>query len=117
MFDVLDPALLPVVSLADAKRHLNISATTDDEEVRKVLAIATDLAERYTGRALRRKTVVETHDGGTATALLLRQPPALSVSSVVESGTTLASTGYTLNAPAGLLYRGSTTSTTTAIAC
>jgi len=103
VFDVLDNALLPIVSLADAKRHLNITATTDDEELRRTLAVATDAAERYANRALRRKTVSETHDGGSP-VLILRQPPVASVSSVTVGG--VATTAYVLDAAAGLLYAG-----------
>jgi hypothetical protein len=110
VFDVLDPAELPLVSLADLKKHLNVVSTTDDEELRYTLATATDLAERYTNRALRRKTVVETHDGGK-TALLLRETPVLSVTTVVENLATLAATEYTINTNSGVLYRGAPIST------
>jgi len=111
VYDVLDPALLPIVSLSDLKRHLTISAsdTSNDESLRYTLATATELAERYTNRALRRKTVVETHDGG-GRALVLREPPVISVTSVVEDGTTLTAADYTANSSAGLLYRGDSTS-------
>lgn len=111
VYDVLDSALLPLVSLADVKAHLSISSsdTSKDEQLRYTLATATELAERYTNRALRRKTVVETHDGDVC-ALILREPPVLSITSVVENGVTLTATDYTLNASTGLLYRGSSTS-------
>lgn len=108
VFDVLDPALMPLVSLADVKAHLNIATTADDEELRRTLAVATEMAERHCNRALRRKTVVESYDGDTC-ALLLRQAPVLSVTTVVENGTTLTATDYTLDAAAGILYRGSAT--------
>ena len=109
VFDVLDNSLLPIVSLADAKRHLNITATTDDEELRRTLAVATDLAERYANRALRRKTVAETHDGG-GPVLILRQPPVASVTTVTVGGT--ATTAYVLDPAAGLLYAGTSGSST-----
>ena len=108
VFDVLDSALMPIVSLADAKAHLNITTTTDDEELRRFLAVATEMAERYCNRALRRKTISETHDGDTE-ALLLRSRPVLSITTVTENGVALAATDYTLDATAGLLLRGSTT--------
>lgn len=109
VFDVLDPAELPVVSLADLKAHLNITTTTDDEELRFTLAVATEAAERYCNRPLRRKTVVETHDG-FEDVLSLWQAPAISVTTVVENGVTLTATDYVLNASAGLLYRGTSLS-------
>lgn len=108
VFTVLDPAELPVVGLAEAKRYLNVTSTTDDEEIRRMLGVATDLCERYTGRALRRKTVSESHaSDGYAAALVLRDVPALSVLSVSVNGT--ASTDYTLRGDLGLLYAGSAT--------
>jgi len=108
VFDVLDPALLPIVSLEELRTALKLSATTDDELLRDVLNEATDLAERRVGRALRRKTVVESHAGGSS-GILLRQPPALSVTSVVENGTTLDSSAYFVRESSGVLYRGTAT--------
>jgi uncharacterized phiE125 gp8 family phage protein len=108
VFTVLDPAELPVVGLAEAKRYLNVTASTDDEEIRRMLGVATDLCERYTGRALRRKTVSESFaSDGCAPVLVLRQVPVLSVSSVSENGTAVSS--YTLRGDLGLLARGSAT--------
>lgn len=111
VYDVADAALLPLVSLADLKAHLKdvSTSTANDDSYRATLAQATELAERYCNRALRRKTVVETHDGGGC-AVILREPPVISVTTVVENGTTLTASDYTLNATAGLLYRGSSTS-------
>ena len=110
VFEVTDPASFPIVSLDDLKEHLNISAsdTTDDAELSRTLLVATEMAERHCNRALRRKTVTDTFDGDTD-ALLLRNAPVLSVTSVVENGTTLSATDYTLDASAGILYRGSST--------
>lgn len=111
VYDVADPAMLPIVSLADLKTHLSLTGTTtEDESLRRVLATATELAERYCNRALRRKTVVETHDG-YGRGITLRQAPVISVTTVVENGTTLTAADYTVNTMAGLLYRGSATST------
>jgi hypothetical protein len=109
VFDVADPALLPVVSLAELRTALKLSATTSDELLREILDEATDLAERRVGRALRRKTVVESHAGGGA-GILLRQPPALSITSVVENGTTLDAADYFVRESSGVLYRGTPTS-------
>ena len=108
VFDVADPALLPVVSLAELRTALKLSATTSDELLREILDEATDLAERRVGRALRRKTVVESHAGGSS-GILLRQPPALSITSVVENGTTLDSSAYFVRESSGVLYRGTAT--------
>lgn len=103
VFDVRDPADLPVVGLSDAKAHLNITATTHDAELRRVLDVATDLCENYAGRSFRRRTVTaETHDGGSE-SVLLRWTPVISVTSVTDDGTAVSD--YTLAAESGVLWR------------
>lgn len=105
---LVTPAVSTVVSMAGLRLHLGVSTSTTDEQLRRIAGVATDLAERYTGRSWRRTPIVETHDGGLC-ALVLRRTPVASVTSVVESGTTLA-TGWVLDSGAGILYRGTTTS-------
>lgn len=106
VFEVSDPAFWPIVSLADMKTHLNITSTTDDEELRFMISVATNIAENYCNRALTRQTVVETRDGG-GTSIILFQPPVLSISSIVENTTTLAASDYTTDLASGIVYRGS----------
>ena len=110
VFDVADPALLPIASLAEVREHIGMSSsdTSRDEQLRRWLAWATDLVEQRCNKAFRRQTVVETHAGGTP-GILLRQPPALSITSVVENGTTLSASGYFVRASSGVLYRGTDT--------
>ena len=113
-FDVNDPADLTLISLADAKTYLNITSTNSDEEIRQFILEATDIAERLTGRQLRRRTFVEAYNGSDAIspyrglmALRLRKVPVISITSVVENGLTLDSTAYTVSPESGVLYRGS----------
>lgn len=121
VFEIGDPALLPVVSLSDLKDWLGKSqtSTTDDEKLRSILNVATDMCERYTNRALRRRTFVESHNAGTvgywgqlgaasgSPSIILWQRPVIAVTTVVENGVTLTASDYTLDANAGILYRGS----------
>jgi len=108
VFIVKARSATPLVSLADFKTHLNITSTTNDEELRRMLLSASDLAERVTGRIFRLTTFTEAHDGGTS-AIRLRRLPVVSLTTVTESGSTITSSGYTLDANAGVLYRGSST--------
>lgn len=113
-FTVDDPALLSLVSLAEFKTHLNITATTSDDELRDTLTAATAAAEGWCNRALTRRSVTETYDGGTH-ALRLRTPVALSVTTVTENSVTVASTGWQLDS--GVVLRrlsGTSPSTWTA---
>lgn len=107
-FTVMDPVDIPVVSLAEAKRHLNITSTTSDEELRAFIAAAQDAGERYTGRVFGRRSIVETHDGGSA-AIVLAGIPVVSVTTVVEDGTTLTAADYVAHLTAAVLYRAAGT--------
>lgn len=102
-FQVNDPADLPLVSLADLKTYLNITSTTNDEELRQFILEATDIAERLTGRRLARQAVTETFTA-RGTSILLNVP-VVSITSVVEDGTTLAATDYQLHGGSGIITR------------
>lgn len=105
VFDVrpADPGY--IVSLADAKRHLNIPAarTTDDEELRSFIEAVTAVVERYAGAVLRAPHT-QTFDGGRE-AVALAHTPILSVTSVTESGTVVGASGYHLDEDSGVLVR------------
>lgn len=102
VFSAADPAAPPIVGLAELKTHLNIPAasTGDDEELREFALSVTEVVEHIVGPVAPR-SVVEVHDGG-GDAIVLRQPPVLSVTSVAEGGTAVAD--YILS-DAGVLYR------------
>lgn len=117
VFEVDAIADVPLLSLADAKRHLNQSSTvtTNDLELAAMLAAATEVVESELGRTLRQVTTTEHFDGGkTALRLRVRTCPCracgpktfLTVSAVVENGVTLSASDYIVNSDAGVLYRG-----------
>ena len=95
---------MAIVTPADAKAQLNILSadTSQDTELTAFIAAATEVVEHITGPVEARQ-VVEVHDGGQG-AIVLREPPVLSVTSVTEGGVTVPSTGYVLSS-AGVLYR------------
>ena len=106
-FEVADYADPGLVSLDSIKAYLNITSTSSDEELRQFILEATDIAERATGRTLRRRTFSENHTAPTP-IIVLRHTPLISVTSVTESGTTLTEgTDYTVNVFAGTITRGS----------
>jgi hypothetical protein len=108
-FEVDDPADLPVISLDEAKAYLNVTSTSGDDEIRGFILAATDIAERETGRQLRRRTYTENLSGGYR-ALTLSGYPILSVTSVVEDGVTLtAGTDYVADLTMSIVYRGTIT--------
>jgi hypothetical protein len=94
-FDVREAAPPGILSLADAKAHLNITSTAHDDELRGWIEAVTAAVEYFTGPVVIR-TVVEDHTANRASVLALRQPPVLSltsVSPVLAGGTSYAVDG------------------------
>ena len=102
-FSVDDITIAPPVSLSTLKAHLNLTGTTNDDELRSMLNAATAAIEARVG-PLTRRPVTEVHNGGVS-GILLRQPPALSITSVTENGSTVAGSGYTLSPGGGVVTR------------
>lgn len=98
VFDVLPASPPYLVSLASAKQQLNITNTTDDEELRQVIAAATAAVERHLDMAVIRRTVVEhrnfgnpapCNEPGVLQQFTLANKPVLDIVSVVsENGAT-----------------------------
>jgi len=106
-FIVRDFTELGIVGLAEVKAHLNIpsTSTTDDEELRRFIDAGSDLAEGYVGQVLGRRTFTdELYDGGTE-FIRIRNPKAISISSVYENDSLVSSTAYNLDYTGQRLYR------------
>lgn len=98
-FTVRDYSQISIVSLDEVKSHLNIAATstTNDEEIRRFVDAATDLCEQYVGCVLGRQTFVnEVYDGNTD-IIRLRNPRAMSITSIYENGNLVDPAGYVLD--------------------
>lgn len=108
VFEVYNTDRAPLVSLPEVKRYLRLFTPdpSRDDELRQVLEAATTLCEDHADRCYRRRTVTETRDGGRC-AIALRRGPVQTITTVTVNGTTLTGGDYTLDADAGLLYRGS----------
>ena len=81
-FDV-DAAATGIVSLADAKAHLNITSTTHDAEIRTMIDAATEWVEHRIGPVVRRSittTVTPASDGR-----LYLEPPVISLTSLTSA--------------------------------
>lgn len=112
IFVVERPASM-LISVDEAVSHLNAAGvlTTDAnrEQLQWLCIAATDAVERDLGRALTRRTFTDVYNGGEP-AIVLRQSPVISITSVTESLVALSALDYTLDAASGILYRGSTSS-------
>lgn len=98
-FTVRDGTHLSIVSLDEVKAHLNIPATnTDlDEELRRFVDAASDLAENYVGCVLGRQVFTDELYDGNTDIIRLRNPRALSITSIYESGTLLTESNYAVD--------------------
>lgn len=104
-FDVYDPWDSELLSLDDAKQHLNITSTTNDSELELYLAAVTDAIEAYIG-PVGRRTVTETVYPSSG-VLLLGTTPVISLTSVTPyAGTGLTVGTLILSASAGIVYPG-----------
>ena len=120
VFNVMAPDPGFIISLADARAGIGMSAsTTKDEDIRLLIAAVTPIMEDIVGPILR-KTRVETYDGGTSQINLLWSP-VISITSIVESyGSTYVRTltaqdifagtgsdayGYTVDLTTGIVTR------------
>jgi len=107
VFEVRDINDIGIVSLDDAKYHLNIPATdiSQDSELLRIIDAAADLCEQYVGVVLGRRTYTsELYDGNTE-ALRLRSPKAISITSVYENNALLPAAAYSLDPTGQRLYR------------
>lgn len=111
-FTVRDYTQISIVSLDEVKAHLNIPVTntTNDEEIRRFIDAGTDLAENYVGRVLGRQTFANEKYDGNTDHLRLRNPAAMSITSVYENGMLLDPADYFLDPSGQRLYRVTTVS-------
>jgi hypothetical protein len=103
-FDVAEASPPLIVSLADAKRHLNQTTTTQDEELRGFIGTATDIIEALCGPVVVR-TFSERIEGCGPT-IVLSHTPLVAVTSVVSlrsSGPTYDMANVDVELPTGVL--------------
>lgn len=99
-------AATDIVTLAEAKTHLNIDDSGSDAELGLFIDAATGVVEQYVGAVIHR-TVVETFDGGLS-SMALSTTPVVGITSVAEGGSALDAGAYAVSR-GGLLSRVSGT--------
>lgn len=107
VFEVRDISDIGIVSLEDAKTHLNIPSTdTDyDDELMRFIDVASDLCESYVGQILGRKTFTNELYDGNNEFIRIRNPKVISITSVYENGALLNSGQYVMDYTGQRLYR------------
>lgn len=83
----------------------------DIEQLRWYCRVASNCVEHDLSRTIAPRAMTEVFDGGQC-AVILAHGPVQSVTTVVDSGTTLTASDYVLSVKTGILYRGSQTSPT-----
>lgn len=87
VINVGEGAAVALISVAEAREHLNIPAGehVEDEELRGFITAATAAVERHLNQVVARRTIVEYHDiplGRPRSRLFLHRTPLLTVTSI-----------------------------------
>lgn len=88
VFEVRESASPSLLSLADAKSHLKITGTADDEKLREYLEASTEIVESYTGPIVRRSHTARVRGHRREIALPHTQVQSITSITVVRDGTT-----------------------------
>ena len=108
-FTVREFSEIGIVSLEEVKQYLNIpdSLTSSDEEIRRYMDAANDLAEQYTGVILgQRSYTSEVYDGvNNGEFIRIRNPKVISIDSIYENGSLLPSTAYYVDPTGQRVFR------------
>ena len=106
VFEVRDINDIGIVGYDEVLEFLNIpSASANENEIRRFIDASTDLAETYVGQVLGRRIFTdELYDGGTE-FIRIRNPKAITISSVYENGALVSPNAYVLDYTGQRLYR------------
>jgi hypothetical protein len=106
IFEVRDINDIGIVGYDEVLEYLNIpAASANENEVRRFMDAATDLAEQYTGIVLGRRTYTNELYDGTGEFIRIRNPKVVSVTSVYENNALIDSTAYVVDPTGQRLYR------------
>jgi hypothetical protein len=107
--DVADPFEMAIMSLADAKDALNIAqaTTTYDTEIQSKIDTVLSALERLTGGPLVNRTIVERAEVvNSGRAVILRQRPVVSVTSIADiAGIALSVADVDVDPNSGIIRR------------
>ena len=104
VFEVRETVSPSLLSLADAKAHLNITTTTNDDEIREYLEAATEIVESYTGPIVRRSHTARVCGYKCEIPLPHTQVTAITSITDVRTGTTpIVLADLTINTDAGII--------------
>lgn len=104
VFEVREAASPSLLSLADAKAHLDLTSTTHDEEIREYLEAATEIVESYIGPVVRRSHTARLCGYRREIALPHTQVQSITSITVVRDGSTpVTLSDLSINTDAGVV--------------
>lgn len=104
--EILDAPETDLVSLEDAKAHLQVTGTDDDAAISALIARASAAITSYIGAPMLSGGYRETFETGCGqTYLILSRTPVSSITSVAVDSTVLSENESRLDSSAGLLAR------------
>jgi hypothetical protein len=104
VFEVRESVSPALLSLADAKAHLNITTTTYDDELREYLEAATKIVESYVGPVVRRTYTRRVGGGRDRIPLPHTQVLEVTALTLVSDGSSpVTLTDLTVDTPSGIL--------------
>lgn len=97
-----------IISLAEAREHLNITDedTVEDEELRRFIEAASGAVERHTGQVVARRLLTERFMVSAGSSLVLRPPVLRIVSAVDAAGATLDVSSWVVDGFTGFVSAG-----------
>lgn len=107
LLTIVTPATVTALTdLASVKLELGVSGSTEDPYLQAQITQASAAIVSWCGRVFAREVVSEVWrlDADTQPLSLARYP-VVTITSVIEDGTTLAGSDYELDADAGMLWR------------
>lgn len=105
-------AATDLLGLTEARSAIRARSddTSGDDDLRELyIPAVTTIVEDLVGPVVKRSVTVTVAGGGKG--ITLDEQPVAAVTSVVESGVTLAGTDYVVDLDAGIVYRGTPTAT------
>lgn len=93
---------MALITLAQAKTHLNITSSATDPELQSFVAVACALVQGYADRSWDVATVTQAFDGG-GQDFVLHSSPITAVTTVAIDGATAAATSYTVDTDSGIV--------------
>lgn len=105
VFEVRETVSPSLLSLADAKAHLNISSTVSDEELREFLEATTAVVEEYVGPIVRRIHTARVRGGGSVVLPHTQILAVTAVTLVRDGSSPITLADLAINTKTGVISR------------